>query len=136
MNEKEVELVVERLTRRVEQANTYFLKQIAQSIKKISKLKPTEAQKLVQILKYGGDYEEIVKKIQKYTSMNLDDIDKIFSNYAKKDQQFNEKFYRYRNIPFLKYDENTALKRQTEALSNIAKNDIDKKILLKKMFRS
>ena len=124
MNEKEVELVVERLTRRVEQANTYFLKKIAQTIKKISKLKSTEAQKLVQILKYGGDYEEIVKKIQKYTSMNLDDIDKIFSNYAKKDQQFNEKFYRYRNIPFLKYDENVALKRQTEALSNIARNDM------------
>lgn len=124
MNEKEVELVVERLTRRVEQANTYFLKKIAQTIKKISKLKPTEAQKLVQILKYGGDYEDIVKKIQKYTSMNLDDIDKIFSNYAKKDQQFNEKFYRYRNIPFLKYDENTALKRQTEALSRIARNDM------------
>lgn len=124
MNEKEVELVVERLTRRVEQTNTYFLKKIAQSIKKISKLKPTEAQKLVQILKYGGEYEEIVKKIQKYTSMNLDDIDKIFSNYAKKDQQFNEKFYRYRNIPFLKYDENVALKRQTEALSNIARNDM------------
>ena len=124
MNEKEIELVVERLTRRVEQANTYFLKKIAQSIKKISKLKPTEAQKLVQILKYGGNYEEIVKKIQKYTSLNLDDIDKIFSNYAKKDQQFNEKFYRYRNIPFLKYDENVALKRQTEALSNIAKNDM------------
>ena len=124
MNEKEVELVVERLTRRVEQANTYFLKKIAQTIKKIKKLKPTEAQKLVQILKYGGEYEDIVKKIQKYTSMNLDDIDKIFSNYAKKDQQFNEKFYRYRNIPFLKYDENVALKRQTEALSNIARNDM------------
>lgn len=124
MNEKEVELVVERLTRRVEQANTYFLKKIAQTIKKISKLKPTEAQKLVQILKYGGDYEEIVKKIQKYTSMNLDDIDKIFSNYAKKDQLFYEKFYRYRNIPFVPFDENEALKRQTEALANIVKNEM------------
>lgn len=124
ITEEQMELLVERLTRRVEQANTYFLKKIAQSIKKISKLKPTEAQKLVQILKYGGEYEEIIKKIQKYTSLNLDDIDKIFSNYAKKDQQFNEKFYRYRNIPFLKYDENVALKRQTEALSRIARNDM------------
>ena len=124
MSEKDVELLVERLTRRVEKANTYFLKKISQSIKRISKLKPTEAQKLIQILKYGENYDKIIRQIQKYTSLNIDDIDKIFKEYAKKDAQFNEKFYKYRNIPVIKYDENMPLKTQTEALSNIARNEM------------
>lgn len=124
MSEKDVELLVERLTRRVEKANTYFLKKISQSIIKISKLKPTEAQKLIQILKYGEDYDKIIRQIQKYTSLNIDDIDKIFKEYAKKDAQFNEKFYKYRNIPVIKYDENMPLKTQTEALSSVARNEM------------
>ena len=56
--------------------------------------------------------------------MNIKDIDDIFSNYAKKDQLFYEKFYKYRNIPFVEYAENEALKRQTEALANIVKNEM------------
>ena len=124
IDEKTIDLLVERLIRRVEQANTEYLKSIGSSIKKIKKLTPTEAQQLVQILKYGGSYDEIVKKIAKYTSLNINDIDAIFSNYAKKDQMFYEKFYKYRNTTFVPFDQNMALKTQTMALSNMVKNEM------------
>ncbi|MBO5910508.1 MAG: hypothetical protein J6Q15_03255, partial [Clostridia bacterium] len=35
-----------------------------------------------------------------------------------------EKFYKYRNIPFVPFAENTALKMQTMALANIVKNEM------------
>lgn len=124
IDEKTAELLVERLIRRIEQANTYFLMKIGSSIKKIRDLKPSEAQKLVQILKYDGTYEEIIKEISKYTGLNVKEIDEIFSNYAKKDQLFYEKFYKYRDIPFTPFEQNSALKLQTMALSNIAKNEM------------
>lgn len=124
IDEKTIELLVERLIRRVEQANTYFLMKMGSSIKQIRKLKPSEAQQLVQILKYGGNYEDIVKEISKYTNLNVREIDDIFSNYAKKDQLFYEKFYKYKDIPYVPFDENTALQTQTMALSNIAKNEM------------
>lgn len=122
IDEFEIDLLVERLVRRIEQMNTYFLKKIGSSIKKIRDLTPSEAQRLVQILKYGGNYEEIIRELSKYTNLNVQDIDDIFSNYAKKDLNFYEKFYEYRNIPFIPFDQNSALKMQTRALSNIAKN--------------
>lgn len=124
ISEEQIELLVERLIRRIEEANTYFLMKMGSSIKKIKKLKPSDAQQLVQILKYGGNYEDIIKEISKYTNLNVSEIDDIFSNYAKKDQMFYEKFYKYRNIPFVEYAENEALKRQTEALANIVKNEM------------
>ena len=124
IDEETAELLVERLIRRVDKANTYFLTKIGSSIKKIRELTPTQAQQLVQILKYGGSYDDIIKQIAKYTDLNIKDIDKIFAEYAKKDAVFAKKFYKYRNIPFVPFDQNTALKTQTMALSNMVKNEM------------
>jgi hypothetical protein len=124
ISEEQIDLLVERLIRRIEEANTYFLMKMGSSIKKIRNLKPSEAQQLIQILKYNGNYEEIIQEISKYTNLNIKDIDDIFSSYAKKDQLFYEKFYKYRNIPFIEYEQNEALKRQTKALANIVKNEM------------
>ena len=124
INEEQIELLVERLIDRVEKANTYFLKGIGSSIKKIGKLSPSKAHELVQILKYGGNYDDIIKEIAKYTNMDVKEIDNIFNNYAKKDLDFYKKFYKYRNIPFTPFDQNTALKQQTTALSRVVQNEM------------
>lgn len=124
ISEEQIELLVERLTNRIEEANTYFLMKMGSSVKKIKNLTPTEAQQLAQILKYGGNYEDIIRELAEYTNMNIQDIDEIFSSYAKKDQLFYEKFYKYRDIPFVEYAENEALRRQTQALANIVKNEM------------
>ena len=124
IDEETVELIIERLLTRTEDANTYFLIKMGSSIKKLKDLTPSQAQQLIQILKYGENYEEIIKEISKYTNMNVAEVDEIFSNYAKKDQYFYEKFYRYKDIPYVPFEQNTALKMQTMALSNIAKNQL------------
>lgn len=124
IDEETVDLLVERLIRRIELMNTYFLMEMGSSIKKIKKLTPSEAQKLVQILKYGGNYEEMIQELSKYTGLNTKDLDKIFKAYAKKDQMFYKDFYEYRNKPFIPFDENVVLQRQTEALKNIASQEM------------
>ena len=60
MNEETIELLTERLVNRINNANEFFLIKIGESVKKIRTLTPTQAHQLIQILKYGGNYEEIV----------------------------------------------------------------------------
>lgn len=124
ITEEQVERIVEKLVDRIEEANTQFLKSIGSSIKAIKELTPTEAQQLVQILKYGGKYEDIVKEIAKYTDLNIKDVDEIFSAYAKKDQMFYKQFYEYRNKPFIPFEQNVALQTQKIALANVVKNEL------------
>ena len=124
ITEEQIERIIERLIKRIQQANTYFLMQMGAKISLLKDLTPSEAQKLMQILKYGGSYEEIIEKISEYSKLNIADIDEIFSSYAKKDQLFYEKFYEFRNIPFIPYEQNIALNRQTKALANIVKNEM------------
>jgi hypothetical protein len=124
IDEKTIDLIIERLNERIRKSNQLYLENIGKSIKKIRNLTPSQAQTLVQILKYGGNYDEIINQMSKYTNMNVNEIDEIFSNFAKKDQLFYEKFYDYKNIPFVPFDENNAIKTQTMALSNIVKNEM------------
>ena len=124
MNEETIELLTERLVSRINKANEFFLTKIGESVKKIRELTPTQAQQLVQILKYGGNYEEIINEISQLTNLNIQDIDAIFNEMAKKDYAFAEKFYKYRGVEYVPYSENKALLRQVSALASITKQEM------------
>ena len=124
ITENQIEQIVDRLIERVQEANTKYLISIGSSIKKIKDITPSQAYKLEQILKYGEKYEDIVREIAKITNLNINDVDNIFYNYAKKDQNFYKKFYEYKDIPYVPFEQNELLKTQTMALSNIVKNEM------------
>lgn len=119
LNEQVIDKVIERLVNRIEEGNTYTLKKIGESIKKIGTLSPSKAQELVQVLKYGGDYDKIVNKLAEITELNVKDIYKIFDEVAKNDYNFAKQFYDYRNVKFIPYEENIALQQQVRAIANI-----------------
>ena len=56
IDERLIDLLVERLVDRIEEGNSYTLQKIGESIKEIGALSPSKAQQLSQILKYGGNY--------------------------------------------------------------------------------
>lgn len=122
VSEEQIDLIVERLVSRIDKANTYFLRKIGESIKTIRELSPSDAQQLVQILKYGGSYEDIVREIQRYTNMNINEIDAIFNAYAQKDASFSRQFFKYRQISFP--TQNVALEAQKKAIAQVVKNDL------------
>lgn len=119
LNDEIIEKLTNRIVERLQQANTYILKQIGIKIKAIKDLNYTEAQQLAQILKYGGDYEKITKKLSQITNLNVKEIKEIFEEVAKKDYEFAKKFYDYRKIKFIPYEKNRSLQNQINAISNI-----------------
>lgn len=120
-NELSDELVITRLIDRVESGNTFILKQIGKTIKEIGQLKPTDLYKLEQMIKYGARYDTIIERLSKITKLNIKEIDEIFEAYAKRDYKFAEKFYKYRNIDYVPFNQMTALKNEVEALSLMTK---------------
>ena len=124
MNEETIELLTERLVNRINMANEFFLIKIGENVKKIRGLTPTQAHQLIQILKYGGNYEEIVNEILRLTNLNIQDIDAIFNEMAKKDYAFAEQFYKYRGVEYVPYNQNKALLRQVNALASITKQEM------------
>lgn len=119
LSDEILEVVVERLAKRIEDGNTYVLKKIGENIKKIGSLSPSKAQQLINVLKYGGDYDKIVDKLAEITELNVKDIYKIFDEVAKNDYNFAKQFYDYRGMKFIPYEENIALQQQVRAIANI-----------------
>ena len=119
LSEHQQELLAERLISRIEQLDTYILKTIGHRVKQIGTLKPTEIHQIQQMLKYGKDLDSIKQYIAKVTILNLTDIEKIFEEEAKINQNFAKQFYKARGIEFKPYSENLELQNMVKAISNI-----------------
>lgn len=123
LSDEVLERLTERVVNRIEEANTYTLKVIAKNIKKIGKLTPSDAQRIGQMLKYGGDYEKIINKLADVTKMNVKDIRKIFRELASREYKTAKQFYDYRKVKYIPFDENVRLQRQVDALYRTAEKD-------------
>ena len=121
LSDEVIDKVVERLVNRLENANEYIIRKMGDNIKKIGTLSPSKAHQLIQILRYGGDYDKIVKKLAEVTNLNLKDIDEIFKEVAKTDYNFARQFYKYRGKKFIPFEENVELQNQVKALAKITK---------------
>ena len=119
LSDEVLEKVTERIVERLSILNTNILKHIGSKIDEIGKLKPTQAQQLIQTLKYGGDYEKIVKELSRVSKLNTKEIKEIFEEVAKNDYRFAKQFYDYRGISYIPFEENVALQNEVKAIANI-----------------
>jgi hypothetical protein len=117
LSDEVIEKVIERLTRRIQKTNVYIIEQIGKSIKKVGTLSISQAQQIAQIMQYGGDFNKIVQALADMTKLSVNDIYDIFNEIARYDYEFARQFYEYRNINYIPFDENIALKTQVEALA-------------------
>ena len=125
LSEEAREALAEVLVDRIEELNAVILTEVGQSINKLGKLTPSSAYKLIQDLKYGDSYTNIVRKLKQVTNLNEKEIYKIFEELAKQDQNFAKQFYEYRNVDFIPYAENKELQQQVKALAKITANTFD-----------
>lgn len=123
LDDKIINVLVDRLVSRIEQGNEYILKQMGNTIRHIGTLSPSKANQLVNILKYGGNYDKIVRKLAQITELNIRDIEKIFEAVAKENLYFAKQFYEYRKIKYIPYEKNISLQRQVKALARITANN-------------
>ena len=123
LTDEVLDKVIQRLIERINQGNEFVITEIGKSIAELRTVTPSKAHQLAQILKYGGSYEKIVKKLSEITKLNVKDIYKIFDEVIKNDWQFAQQFYKYRNIDYIPYEENVALKTLVNSIAKITANE-------------
>jgi hypothetical protein len=122
LNEKITERLTERLVSRIENINSYILQQIGKQILIVGRLTPTKAYEVINMLKYGGDYDKIINELARITNMNIQDIYNIFEEVAKYDYNLSRELYEYRNIKYIPYEENIALQQRVNAIARATAN--------------
>ena len=122
LNDQVIEQLTEEIIRRIERVNTFTLKKIGEVLAEIGDIPPSRAYDLAMILKYGGDYDKIVKELAKITNLNEEEILDIFEKVAKKNLAFAQQFYEYRGIDYIPYEKNIALQEQVKAIAKITQD--------------
>lgn len=122
LNDQVIEQLTEEIIRRIERVNTFTLKKIGEVLAEIGDIPSSRAYDLAMILKYGGDYEKIVKELAKITNLNEKEILEIFEKVAKKNLAFAQQFYEYRGIDYIPYEKNIALQEQVKAIAKITQD--------------
>ena len=117
-NERQIDLIIERLVNRITQGNSFILKRLGKILNKIKNVDDDKIYQLQQELKYGDDFNDIMQRIRKITALNIKDIEKIFMEVARKNQQFAKKYYDYKNIDMTPLDENESLKQVVNTYSS------------------
>ncbi len=107
------------LAQRANELNTSILKKIGSTIKTMSALSVSEAYKLQQILKYGGDIQEIAKELSQMTGKSIQEIYEIFEQVATNNKQFARKFYEYRGVDYIPYKQDIALQNQVKSIATL-----------------
>ena len=74
LTDEVLDKVEQRLVERINQGNEFVINEIGKSIGELRIVTPSKAHQLAQILKYGGDYDKIARKLSQITRLNIQDI--------------------------------------------------------------
>lgn len=113
-----IEKVTERLVERMNKANLFVIKKIAKTIKELGTITPSNTHDIISVMDYGGDIDAIMKKLAEMTELNVKDIYKIFDEVAKNDLRFAKKYYDYKKVKYIPWEENELLRRSVKAIAD------------------
>lgn len=123
LNERQIELLPERIYQRLNAINTDVLTMIGQKIKKIGTLRPTDIHKLNRLRDYGSDINKIIAELARASEKNVKDIYDIYDIVAKENQEFAKKFFLAQGKEFIPYDKNEELQRYVHAMAKQTANE-------------
>ena len=122
-NERQIELLPERITTRLTKINNEYLQSIGEVIKDIGELRPSDVHKLQRMYSYGTKGKALSERLAKTSETNIKEIYEIFDLVAKENYNYAKPFYEFKKKPFIPYEENEYLKKYVNSLAKQTVNE-------------
>lgn len=115
-SEDEIDKLIQPIIDRQIEINTFIITKIAERIKEIGELLPSDVHSLGQLAKTGADVRVINAKIAKVVKLQVRDIKKIIKDVAENVYTNARPFFDYRKKPFIPFEENEPVQRVVKAI--------------------
>ena len=122
LSEDTIDALMEPIIKRQESINNYVVQTIAERVKEIGHLLPSDVHKLERILKSGGDVRKINKEIARLTGLNERDIKRFIRTVAQDYYKDAKRYYDYRKLPYIPFEENKPLQTIVAAIAKQTAN--------------
>lgn len=122
LSENAIENLIKPIVERQQNINEFVIRTICERINEIGTLTPSDAYKLGQLLKNGGDVRKINEEIARQTGLQVRDIKNIIREVAKDNYKDVRPFYDYRMLPYIPFFKNTELIKVVKAIAEQTQN--------------
>lgn len=115
-SEDDIDKLIQPIIDRQIEINNFIIGKIAQRIKEIGELLPSDVHSLGQLAKTGADIRAINSKIAELAKLQVEDIKKVIRNVAGNIYKSAKPFFDYRKKPFIPIKENEPVQRVVKAI--------------------
>lgn len=123
MAKKTHEQLADIFAKRFEEYNTKVIKDLADIIKQFNGLTYTQAHKLAQQLRYNKSYKQLVNELSKLSNKSAKEVELILEQAVKENIEFQEVFFKAKNIDKPIYEEDKTLQNIVNAVSKASTED-------------
>lgn len=113
-----IDKLIQPIVDRQEAINMYVIRLIAKRIKEIGELLPSDAYKLEQILKHGGDVKKINEALAQLTNKQVKEIKQLIKLVAEDGYADLKPYYDYKELNYIPFAENKELQKVVTAIAN------------------
>ena len=122
LSENTIDNLIQPIINRQEAINQYVIRQIAETIKQIGTVSPSDVQQLVRLLKTGSDIRKINEEIARLTGLQVKDVKAIIKEVALDSYTDAKPYYDYRYNSFIPFDKNESLQAVVNAMSVVTED--------------
>ena len=115
-NEDDIDEMIYPIVERQIEINTFILVKIAERIKRIGELLPSDINTLEQLAMTGADVRAINKKIAEVAQVQVKEIKKVIRKVAENVYENAKPFFDYRKKPFIPFKENEPVQQVVKAI--------------------
>lgn len=122
LSDEYIDNIVRQITQRQQNINIYVISVIAERIKRIGELLPSDVRQLERLYRTGSDVQLINAEIAKQTALQVQDIKSIIREVAESAYVDAKPYFDYRKKSFISFEKNKEMQRIVTAISNQTAN--------------
>lgn len=119
LSENAISNLVEPIVQRQEYIELYVLTNIAEKVREIGELSPSDINRIKILVEYGSDIREINKTLARLSNLQVKDIKSIIKTVAIDAHMDAKPLYDYRHRSFIPYDKNTKLQQIVRTIGDV-----------------
>lgn len=124
LSEERMQELAEQFEERFSRVCLRILQDIGETLKETGDLTPSQAKKLQQMFTYGVDVQEMTKQIARAAGTSMEDIQKLYEQVAKEEQDWSKPFYDANGVTQIPFAENELLQNIVKAAAAVTKGEL------------
>ena len=124
LSDKEIELLTEKFSKRMQKVTEVTYTTIAKRIKKIGKMSKTDLLAINRLVLFTEDMTKIVQELHKQTDKNISEIEEMYKAISENDYKDNKINFEVNNIEYIPYEQNNRLKSIVEAVARASEKEM------------